>query len=163
MSFLFLAYGALALGALACCWRDPDMRVVGGALTMSWAGSNLIWFNAPATMRPGVYTMLEIMIVVVAYIAFAVHRRRALVVVVASAILSICANVVLATIVDPTTAQKNLHEWVTNICFAIECIFAAVAGRAVGRPELWDGPVHIGGRAADSGTSAPRDAGPPEP
>lgn len=121
-------YGSLAALALWATWRESDLRWIGLALGFSYAASNAIWFFGEIGNRAGVYTMCEIFIALAAYMAWEEHRYRMLAVLGAISAVSIAANIAFAWHDTPTSAQVYMHEVVTNICFALECIVTTGIG-----------------------------------
>lgn len=136
---LLILYGLLACGALWATWRDADLRQLGIAIALNFVASNAVWLSVPPAQRPGPYTVLEMLVMIAAFMAFdlraARHGRRslALIAVIAAALLSACANVALALAGShPSWAQVHSHELVTNACFAAECLLCSGVGIADG-------------------------------
>lgn len=139
--FWLALYGAFAAAAFAATFRDGDLFWVGFWLVSSFATSNFLWLlSVPAADRPGVYTMLEVIVAVASYCAWGNHPCPALKVLVAVNALSICANIAFAAIISPTWRQVHAWEVTTNLCFAIECMLAigvGLHGRRVSRFNWW--------------------------
>lgn len=154
--FLLAFYGAFAVSAFCATFRDPDLVWVGGWLVGSYLISNLLWIAqhygfATNSDKPGIYTMLEVLIAVATYCAWGRYRCLALVALVGVNALSICANIAFASIMMPNPRQVFAWELTTNICFALECILATVSGvthgSRAGRFAHWP---FIGRPAADA-------------
>lgn len=129
----FVFYGLLALAALLATRYDGELRLIGVWLVIGWAISNLLDWYAPPTLRPGPYTLIEMMVALAAYCAWGVHGYRALVLIVIVNIASICANVAFALNFPPSPQQIYLFAVTTNATFALECVLAAGVGIAHGR------------------------------
>jgi len=114
-------YGALLAFTLWATWRDVDLRWVAFALFASWAMSNFIWHYGTPHDRPGVYTMAEMLVACAAYIA----GRSSIC---AIAVVSVCANVAFASIINPNVGHIRLYEQLTNCFFMLECLLAIRAG-----------------------------------
>lgn len=140
---LFMLYGSLAALALWATWRDHDLYWIGVWLAVGWAVSNMLFATLPPQARPGPYTVIEVLVALSAYFAWAEHRHRALVVLVGVNVLSIMANVAFASTISPVPRQIWLYEVTTNMCFAAECLLAAgvgiAHGRRAGRFDSWVG------------------------
>lgn len=121
-------YGTVMLTAAWLCWHDEDLRWVAGALALSFTASNLAWFFGAVEGRAGLYTMLEMIVAISAYLAWGHHHRRLLIGIVCLALISICANVAFASILVPTKRQMWLHELACNVCFFGECLLAGWLG-----------------------------------
>ncbi len=121
-------YGALAALAGLVVWRDAELRMVGVMLAVSWLGSNLAGVYLAPSERPAVYTVLEIVVSLMAYFAWVGGKSRALIGLLAVSAVSIAANIALAAIFEPTREQVRLWQIATNICFGLECLLAVVAG-----------------------------------
>jgi hypothetical protein len=153
-----LGYGLLTMLTIWASARDNDLRWVGAALGASFALSNVTWFLGNVTARPGLYTMLEMFVALAAYLAWDIRREKALVLVVVASTMSICANIALAIISEPSNRQLRIHETVTNICFAAECLLVLYAGVADGyRTGRFPSRLVGGGNRAEQ--DAAREAG----
>ena len=128
-----LLYGGLAFLALWATWRDRCLFWVAFWIGVSFIVSNMLWaISVPATDRPGIYTMLEVLISVATLCAWERKQHRILVALVSVSALSVCANIVFASIVDPTWRHIHVWEWTTNLCFAAECLLASWGGISYG-------------------------------
>lgn len=141
---LFLVYGLLAWLAFWACLRDRDLFWIGLWLLGGWGISNLLDWYAPASVAPGPYTLIEIMVLTAAYCAWVEHRPRYVWPLIAIAICntaSIVANVAFAMNYPPTGRQIYLWEWTTNMTFGAECLLAFGVGVAdrvrTGRLARW--------------------------
>lgn len=121
-------YGALIAVTLWASARNEDLRWVGASLGASYGVSNIIWFVGEVTQRPGIYSMLELFIIIATYLAWEVRRERMLIALVFISALSICANIALAAIEHPNPGQVRMHEILTNLCFTIECLLLFAVG-----------------------------------
>lgn len=128
-----LGYGVLACVAMWATWRNFELFWVGFWLVFGWAASNLLFAYAPVEARPGPYTVIEMMVALAAFCAFAEHRYKALIGVVMFNVASIAINVAFATLSDPDQRQIYLYEVTTNLCWAGQCLLAAGVGVAHGR------------------------------
>lgn len=131
---LTVFYASLAALAAWTTWRDEDLRWLGGALILSFVVSNFVfWLEQfdliDRSVRPGIYSILEVLVATAAYCSWCpAPVRRCLIGVVVAAVVSICANVGYASILEPTWRQISTWEWITNLCFAAECLLATVVG-----------------------------------
>lgn len=125
---LTLFYASAVGAALWLSWPDEDLRFVGLALLFSFIISNLLWWLAPAASRPGVYSMLELLIVLSAALAYGQRREWGLAGVVVAAIGSIAANIGFASLSKPSIEHIRTYETVTNVAFLIECSLCAWVG-----------------------------------
>lgn len=121
-------YGALIAITIWASARNEDLRWVGASLGASYGVSNVIWFLGTPVQRPGIYSMLELFIIIATYLAWEVRRERLLIVLVITSTLSICANIGLAAIAHPHPGQVRVHEVLTNIFFMIECLLLTTVG-----------------------------------
>lgn len=151
IALFLIVFGSLAAFALWACWHDEDIRLVGIALTISFLTSNILWFSGATGARAGVYTMLEVIVAVSAYTAWTVAGDKRLTLVVVFATLSVCGNVAFAALHVPTPHQKFVHEIVSNLCFAAECLATAWVGirHGVGVGRFNRGIVSNGSAAAE--------------
>lgn len=129
-------YGALAALAVWATWSD-DMWLLGAALMLGFIVSNVVWFAAPVSWRPGPYSSIEVLIAAAAFGALdkaggCTRRFAGLVMILGVNIVSICANVALVFNTPPNMRQVWLHEVTTNVCFAVECLLAVGVGVAHG-------------------------------
>lgn len=129
---VWLFYGSLAGLAVWATCRDRDLSWIGAMLVLNLVVSNLLWFFSSVESRPGAYTMLELFVALSAVMCWLEHRYRGLIALVAVAGLSIAANVALAATWSPTDGQVRMHEIITNVCFALECLIATGVGVAHG-------------------------------
>jgi len=132
MIFWLVLYGTLAGFALWATWHDRHLRTVGAMLVIDYIISNMAWFSSNAHDRAGIYTMLEIMIVVTAYIAHSfcssVRTHWLLRGVVAVSVVSICINIAFSSIMVPIPYQTYIYDIATNMCFAAECLLMITGG-----------------------------------
>jgi hypothetical protein len=124
----FICYGAVVGAALWLAWQDEDYCSVAWTLVGSFVVSNLVWHLADPESRPGVYSMLELFVIVMTFMAWAHKRGKGLVLLVAVSAGSIAANIAFASIRRPELSQIHLHEAVINICFLTECLIVGVLG-----------------------------------
>jgi hypothetical protein len=137
-------YAGLSLVACAAAWRDPDVRPIGVALVASVAASNAAhWWLGPLE-RPPAYTVAEVMVLSMAFIAHVCAPSRMLVALVAVSIVSIGLNIHMTLTGVPTLAQVRAWEVCSNICFSVECGIVLTMG-------LYD---RSRARVADRGASA---------
>jgi hypothetical protein len=128
-----LLYGGMASLALWATWRDRCLFWVAFWIGVSFVVSNSLWWaGVPASDRPGIYTMLEVLISVAAVCAWERKQRYVLVAVVCAAALSVCANIAFASISVPTLRHIHAWEWTTNLCFAAECLLTSWGGISYG-------------------------------
>lgn len=138
-------YLVCACLAVAMTWRDRDLQLVGLTLLGGWLLSNAaVWFGMPVDQRPAAYTVIEIAVALMAYIALSGGKSRVLSGLIAVNAASIAANIAFsaAPFYDIPSGKSSaaLIKWqiVTNICFAMECLFASIAGvRSRGRVDHW--------------------------
>lgn len=153
-----LFYGSLALVALWFTWRDPDLRVIGWSLIVSWTVSNAIKLgDMPEDAIPGIYTMLEIIIALMAFVAWHGRHFMGPLCIVIFCIISVTSNVVYASILDKTYPAIHLHEIVTNILFALECLAATLSGAAQ-RGYFRDGASDISDNIAENAVNKARNS-----
>lgn len=129
---LFAFYGTLAAFALWACWADRDLRWLAFTLAGSFTASNAVWFLGTTEMRPTVYSLCEVVILIFAFLAWRTTGYRALIALVVVSILSIGANIGFASITEPRLENINTYEVLTNICYAAECVIAFGTGIADG-------------------------------
>lgn len=133
MILALVFYGTLAVLAVWATWTDEDLRWTGLWLAAGFVLSNILYFAAPVTARPGPYTLIEILIAIAAYCAWGVTGYKLLIVLVAFNLISIGINVgFAATGEEPTRYQIYVFVVGTNICFVIECLLALSVGIAHG-------------------------------
>ena len=145
MLLVIAFYGTLVALSLWATWHDLHLRTVGAMLTISFCASNAAWFTGDAGTRAGIYTMLEILVSVSAFLAFSFSEYKGerwfMRGIVAVSVLSICVNIAFASILTPINHQIYLYDIATNICFAAECLLATTAGLfngvGVGRFDHW--------------------------
>lgn len=126
-------YGSMAALAIWATYWDEDLRWVGFWLGTGCIVSNIFYFSAPLTARPGPYTLIEIMVALAAYCAWASREYRALIAVVAINLLSIMFNIWFAAIgAHPNKYQGEVFVVGTNLCFAAECFLTLGIGVAHG-------------------------------
>lgn len=125
-------FGGLAAAALWACWHDQDLRWLAAALCAGFAASNVVWFFGSIEMRPAAFSLVEVVVLITAFMAWKESGYRTLIALVAVSVLSICSNIVFASIIDPTNQQINIWEIVANICFGAECFLAMGTGIADG-------------------------------
>lgn len=127
-------YGSLAGLACWATWRDFDLRWIGMWLVAGFVISNALFFLAPLSWRPPVYSVVEFMVLLSASIALAEGKRPklALVLLGGVTVVSIASNVAFAFENGYTLRQINRWEVTTNLCFAAECLLATWAGIADG-------------------------------
>lgn len=130
---LLIFYGILAACAMWATWRDDDLRWIGLWLAAGWALSNIVFATLPPVARPGPFSFVEMMVALAAYLAFAEHKYRALIGIVALNVASISANIAFAAINDPVWRQIHLYEVTVNLCFAAQCLVTFGVGVAHGR------------------------------
>jgi hypothetical protein len=124
-----LLYGGLASLAVWATWHDRCLFWVGFWIAGSFLTSNALWwFGIPATDRPGIYSMLEVLISVATVCAWDDKQRRILLFLVGMSAVSVCANIVFASIAHPTWRHIHVWEWTTNLCFTAECLLASWGG-----------------------------------
>lgn len=145
-------YGSLACGALWTTWHDIHLRTVGAMLCTSYLVSNASYFGGSIGDRPGIYTMLEIMVAGSAYLAhlFCPSVRLMFILIVAVSVLSICANVAFASIMEPVKVQQYIYTIATNACFASECLLTIWAGVRHGQLYHFHRRPHLGRVSSDS-------------
>lgn len=138
---LFLIYGSLAALALWATWHEDDLRWVGIALMLSFTVSNVVWYVGTPADRPGIYTMLEIFVAVMAFTAWGMTRHSALIGLVILNALSIVANIAFAMKLHPIREQINTYEQITNAIYVLECLVATGVGlrhgTGIGRFNHW--------------------------
>ena len=148
-------YAALAVAACASSWRNEHMRPIGLALLASFAASNAAqWLSVQE--RPAAYTVCEVMVLSMAFLAHVCGASRLTVGIVAVSIVSIGTNLYMTMLDYPSRAQIMTWELATNLCFGAECIFVlsiALHGRIRTRNRNRDGRTGIAlhGRATDTG------------
>lgn len=127
-------YGCLAALAFWATWRDRDLIWLGFWLVFGYLISNALFFLAPLDWRPGVYSVIEVMVFFAASMAWYVEKRHRwqLLILCWANILSIAATVAFAATITPNPRQIFLWELTTNICFAVECLLATWVGVADG-------------------------------
>jgi hypothetical protein len=114
-------YAGLAIAACAASWRDFDLRPVGVALVGSFLASNAAqWLSVQE--RPAAYTVCEVMVLSMAFLAHVCGASRLTVGIVAVSIISISTNLYVTTIDHPLRSQVMLWELATNLCFGAECL-----------------------------------------
>jgi hypothetical protein len=126
-------YGTLAVLALWATWHNEDLRWIGWMLVTGFCLSNILFFTAPITVRPGPYILIEILVALAAYCAWGATEYRALIVLVAFNLASIGVNLTFAA-GGPNPSPHNIFVFVaaTNFCFATECLLALGVGIAHG-------------------------------
>jgi hypothetical protein len=138
---LIALFAACAIGATYAARRDDDLRMVGGMLILNLLLSNLVVaMTRDPQARAGVFTMVEILVAVAAYLAYAMGApHRALIAVVSLCLISISSTVAYALIHAPSRETINLWHLVTNGCFVLNCLLVGVTGRrdAVGSDNFW--------------------------
>lgn len=145
-----LLFGGAAGLALWATKHDEDLIWVGGAILFSFLVSNVLWFAGGITHRPGVYTMLEMFILIAAFLSWHEKRHRALIGVAVLATLSIAANVAFALVYSGEASQVRAHETATNIIFMFECLLTIGVGIMDGhRSGRFDRGINNGGPSAD--------------
>src|SRR5687768_3754140 len=95
---LIVFYGALAALAVWATWKDEDLRWIGWMLAGGFVLSNILYFTAPVTARPGPYTLIEILVALAAYCAWGATGYRVLVALVAVNLASVGLNVAFAAV-----------------------------------------------------------------
>lgn len=145
--FAFIAttafYAALALLAFFATKWDRRLFWIGSWLVLGFLISNGTWWAlhrgwiAPSD-KAGIFSIVEIMVLTAVVGAWREHRAPALVAIALVNIASILANIGLASISNPVRHDLQLHETITNIFFAVECLLASFLGvqhgqRRVGR------------------------------
>lgn len=126
---LLIFFGALALLAGWTTVHDEDLRWIGFWLLIGYALSNFLHANLPVTSMPGPYSVIEVLVLLFASIAWDSHRRCWPLLVLAGVnILSICANIAFASLFPPSHRQIFLFELTTNLCFVAECLLATGVG-----------------------------------
>lgn len=128
MIIALIFYGVLVALAMWATAREENLRWIAAAIAASYAVSNMLWFLGTVPQRPGIYSMLEMFIIISAWLAYEIRRERALIFLVTVSALSICANIGLAAIEHPNNGQVRMHEILTNICFMIECLIVISLG-----------------------------------
>lgn len=131
LSFLYMLFG---LAALASTWGEGrDLRMVGYAVMLSWTLSNawgvILSDGGPHEVKATLFTVLEILVAVTALGVTIQRLCWLMVALVCFAAFSTSANVIYAATYRPLPDQVFIHVVVTNICFALECVFAVWAGR----------------------------------
>lgn len=133
MTLTLVFYGVLAALALWATRQDEDLCWIGRWLAAGYVLSNILYFAAPVTARPGPYTLIEIMVAVATYCAWEVTGYRLLIVLVAFNLASIGVNISFAAVgEEPSKYQVYLFVAGTNLCFAAECLLALSVGIAHG-------------------------------
>lgn len=130
-----LIVAASTLLVIAALWvtsHDENMRWIAFMLATSMAMSNAAHFFGTAEDVPGVYTMAEMFVATATYVAWEHHRQRWQIALGVLTAISITANVARAGIVHPDRMQINMHEAITNIIFAMECLVTIGMGVAHG-------------------------------
>lgn len=135
-----VVYFALALVCCLSVWRDHELRVVGAMLLVGWALTNMANCGFAPSERPAAFTVIEIMLSLVAYFAYLAGRSRLLLVLLAVSATSCASNVAIAAIAQPDTHQVVLWQTLTNVCFGLECLLVFASGvRQRGRLGCWFG------------------------
>ena len=131
---LTVFYGSLAFIALYATWRDRDLVWLGWALVGGWAVSNALFFLTPLSWRPGPYSVIELLVLYAAALAWMVDKRARwqLLILAGVNVLSITANVAFSATYSPNARQIYVWELATNLCFAAECLIATWVGIADG-------------------------------
>jgi len=129
---IVLASFLLVVIALRVTWHDENMRWIAFMLAVSMGMSNAVHFFGTVEDVPGVYTMAEMFVATAAYVAWEHHRQRWQVVLGVLSAISITANIARVAILHPDRMQINMHEAITNIIFAMECLATIGMGVAHG-------------------------------
>jgi len=115
-------YAGLAIAAGLSTWRNDCLRPIGLTVLASCAISNAAhWWLSPLE-RPAAYTVAEVAVMSVAFLAHVCGGPRLLVGVVAVSVMSVTFNLYAAWIGPLTIWQTNAWEIATNLCFATECL-----------------------------------------
>lgn len=125
---LLVFFGLLAILAAWSTWHDEDLRWVGLWLLGGFGFSNILHANFPVTALPGPYSLIEIMVLLAAAIAWDLRRYWPLLVIGGVNVLSICFNIAFAAHSSPGVRQIFLFELTTNLCFTAECLLAIGTG-----------------------------------
>jgi hypothetical protein len=138
--WVFVSAGILGL-AVTSTWRSFTLRPVGLALAVSYAASNAVHYYLSPIERPPAYTVAEVAVLSMAFLAHVCGASRLTVAIVAVSVLSILSNFYISTYDTLTKAQNNTWELATNLCFAVECLLTAGAGwrERVGSPRWFAG------------------------
>lgn len=128
MALALIFYASLAGFALWTCWPNHDLRCVGFALIGSYLASNAVWFLGEPHMRPMIFSLCEVVIMAMAFLAWRAASYRSMVQLVIVSLISIGANIVFASIISPEPRQIFSFEVTTNLCFAAECLIATGTG-----------------------------------
>lgn len=124
-------FAAATAGAIWSTWADEDLRWIGVWLAISFAASNWMHAKMHVTVLPGPYSMIEVMILLAAGVAWDSHRRYwGLLVLGSINILSICICIAFAAQMPINHRHVFVFEVTTNLCFAAECLLAIGAGIA---------------------------------
>lgn len=126
--------------ALACSWHDIELRWVGYALVFGNITSVLVWYLRMNTERAAIYTLTEIGIDFLAFLAFYTRcligkasrwECGLLILIVMISTMSISANVALAWLTNadhPDDYLVAIHAAVTNWFYFAECLLTAITG-----------------------------------
>lgn len=155
-------YGCLAGAALYATWHNRELRMIGLALVMGFTVSNFAWSMLPAHERPGIYTMVEMFVILWAYLAWIERKSAFLVGIVCASIVSICANIAFALQLEPGASVplelRRIHVIATNACFVVECLLTIWLGVSDGvrggRLYRW---AHLRGHRVEPNASAKAD------
>lgn len=131
LSLIF--YGTLASLALWATWKDEDLRWIGGWLVAGFCLSNVLFFTVPIVTWPGPYTMIEMLVALTAYCAWATLGYRLLILLVTFNLISLGVTINFATAgFNPSRYEIMVFVIGTNICFTVECFITLSVGIAHG-------------------------------
>lgn len=127
-ALVMLGYGALTALAVWSVWRSYEARPVGVAIAGSFVASNLAHLLLQQGERPSAYTVCEAAVMSMAFLAHVAGASRILILVVATAAVSIASNLAISTYPVVTRDQIVLWETFTNACFIVECLLLVALG-----------------------------------
>lgn len=125
------AYGVLAAITAISLWKRPSLRSLGLALALGYIGSNVAHAMLAPVERPPLYTVIEIVVALMAYGSHLEKPARLMIAIIYIAGISILSNVVYSG-TEQGHDETVVWQWITNLCFAGECLLAICAGVKAG-------------------------------